>query len=258
MLRNRYLIVLLISILMTGASCTRQKKMLYLQDMQMTDTAAIVYNEKMNYKIQPGDLLYIRVITINENMNKLFNIETSANSNFGYNEANMYFQGYQVNDTGYISLPVVGEVLVKNLTIPEAQLIIKKKIDEYIKDATVILKLASYEITVLGEVKSPGMYMIFDNGINLFEALGRAGDLTDYGNRHNVLIVRQTREGTKSFRVSLLDKEILFSDYFYIHPNDVIYVEPVKTKAWKMNAPNISIILSSISTLVVLLNFMMR
>lgn len=257
MLRNRYLVVLLISILITGASCTRQKKMLYLQDMQMTDTAAVIYNEKVNYRIQPGDILYIRVITINDNMDKLFNIETSANSNYGYNEANMYFQGYQVNDTGYISLPVVGMIQVKNQTIPEAQLFIKKYIDEYIKDAIVIVKLASYKITVLGEVRNPGIYIIFDNGINLFEAIGKAGDLTDYGNRHNVLIVRQTREGTKSFRVSLLDKEILFSDYFYIHPNDVIYVEPVKTKAWKMNAPNISIILSSISTMVVLLNFIM-
>ena len=224
----------------------------------MTDTAAVVYNEKMKYRIQESDILYIRVITINENMNKLFNLESSTNYNYGYNEANMFLQGYLVNDTGYVTLPVVGEVYVKNQTIQEAQLTLKNQIDQYIKDATVIVKLTSFKITILGEVRSPGIYSIYDNGLNLFEALGRAGDLTDYGNRHNVLIVRQTREGTKSFRVSLLDKEILFSDFFYIHPNDVIYVEPVRTKAWKMNAPNISIILSSISTLVVLLNFMIR
>jgi polysaccharide export outer membrane protein len=258
MLQSRFLYFLIILILITGTSCTRQKKMLYMQNLQMSDTAAVVYNEHMQYKIQPGDILYIRVITINENMNKLFNLETSTNYNYGYNEANMFLQGYLVNDTGYVTLPVVGEVSVKNMAIQDAQLTIKKHIDEYIKDATVIVKLTSFKITILGEVHRPGIYMVYDNGINLFEALGKAGDLTDYGNRHNVLIVRQTREGTKSFRVSLLDKEILFSEFFYIHPNDVIYVEPVKTKAWKMNAPNISIILSSLTTMIVVLNFILR
>lgn len=258
MLQKRFLYFFLIITLISGASCTRQKKLIYMQNLQMSDTAAVVYNEHIQYKIQPGDILYIRVITINDNMNKLFNIESSTNYNYGYNEANMYLQGYLVNDTGYVSLPVVGEVYVRNLTIQDAQLTIKKHIAEYIKDATVIVKLTSYKITILGEVERPGIYMIYDNGINLFEAIGKAGDLTDYGNRHNVLIVRQTREGTKSFRVSLLDKEILFSEFFYIHPNDVIYIEPVKTKAWRMNAPNMSIILSSLTTMVVVLNFIIR
>ena len=256
MLRNHFLFILLISILFSASSCTRQKKMLYLQDLQLSDTAAIVYNENIKYKIQPGDILYIRVTTINDNMNKLFNLESSTNYNYGYNEANMFLQGYLVNDTGYVTLPVVGEVHVKDMTIQDAQSEVKKRIDEYIKDATVVVKLTNFKITVLGEVKSPGSYMIYDNGINLFEALGRAGDLTDYGSRYNVLVVRQTREGTKSYRANLLNKDILFSEFFYIHPNDVIYVEPVKTKAWKLNSPNVSIILSSISTLILVINFL--
>lgn len=256
MLRNRYLIVLLISILLTGASCTRQKKVLYLQDMQMTDSAAVVYNENVKYKIQPGDILYIKVITINENMNKLFNLEISSSSNVASNQANIFLQGYLVNDTGYVTLPVIGDVFVKNYTIEETQTVIKKSIDEFINDATVIVKLASFRITILGEVKSPGNYVIYDNGLNLFEAIGLASDLTDYGNRENILIVRQTREGTKSFRVSLLDKEILFSDYYYIHPNDIIYVEPVDKKAWRMNVPNITLLFSSITTLILVYNFL--
>lgn len=256
MLQRNIVFILLAVVLLSGSGCTRQKKMLYLQDLQMTDSAAVVYTDKMNYKIQPGDIMYVRIITINENMNKLFNLDYGSNYNYGYNEANMYLQGYLVNDTGYVTLPVVGEVLVKNLPIQDAQKEINKHVSEYIKDAIVIAKLTNYKVTVLGEVRNPGSFMVYDIGLNLLEAIGRAGDLTDYGSRDNILIVRQTREGTQSFRLSLLDKNILFSDYFYIHPNDVIYVEPVKTKAWKINSPNVSIILSSISTLILVINFL--
>jgi polysaccharide biosynthesis/export protein len=224
--------------------------------MQMTDTSTVIYNSNMKYKIQPGDILYIRVISFDENMNKLFNLEANTSTNIAINEANMFILGYLVNDTGYITLPVVGDILVKNLTIDESQATVKKNIDEYINDATVIVKLASFKITVLGEVKNPGNYVIYDNNLNLFEAIGKASDLTDYGNRTNVLVVRQTREGVKSYRASLLDKNILFSDFYYIQPNDIIYVEPVAKKAWRMNVSNITLTFSSITTLILVYNFL--
>jgi polysaccharide export outer membrane protein len=232
--------------------------MLYLQNMVALDSASMHINENNKYKITSGDVLYVKVLSINENMNKLFNIESGTNVNYGYNEANMYINGYMISDSGYVCLPIIGNVQVEGNTIEEVQRILSEKVVEYIKDAIVIVKLTNFQVTILGEVGRPGVYTNYDKNLNLFEALGKAGDLTDYGNRSNLLIVRQTKTGSQSFRANLLDKAILTSEFFYLHPNDVIYVEPVRTKAWKMNTPNVSIILSSLTTMIVILNFITR
>ena len=237
-----------------GASCTRQKKMLYLQGAGNTDSTSEYTNQMANYKIHSGDVLSIRIISLNKEITPLFNVEPDISYNV-YNDATMYFRGYTVNEVGKIVIPVIGEIDALGLTLEELQIHVQNKVDEMLKDAQVIVKFGGFKFTVLGEVKQPGMFYIYNNRLSLLEAIGRAGDITDYGNRENILIVRPTQSGSQTFRVNLLDKNILQDPRFYLTPNDVVYVEPVKTKSWKLNASNISIILSSITTLIIVLNY---
>lgn len=246
------------SLLLT-ISCTRQKNMIYLQGVGLSDSSNLYTNPKAFYNIHPGDVLYIRIISPNKDITELFNIESAAvNSGFLNNEASMYYKGYTVMENGSISLPVIGEIKVAGFTIEELQKIIQQKVDVMLKDAYVVVKFGGFRFTVLGEVRKPGIFFIFNTRLSLLEALGEAGDITDYGNRKNILIVRPTMTGVNTFRVNLLDKDILQNPDFYLTPNDVVYVEPIKTKNWRLNAYNVSIILSSITTMILVINFILR
>jgi polysaccharide biosynthesis/export protein len=238
-------------------SCTRQKNIVYLHQIgdKFQDTSYAKFN--LNYRIQPNDILYIKVLSINKEINSLFDFSSTINT---ANNANatilMYLNGFSVKDSGDVTLPILGNINVTNKTILEAQSIIQTKLDEYLKDAVVIVKLVNIKYTVLGEVKKPGEFEYYSNGINLFEALGFAGDLTDYGNRKNILVLRKTISGTQTYRVDLTDANLIYSKGFYLQPNDIVYVSPVRNKLFRLDAPNISIILSSITTLILVLNYM--
>ncbi len=249
--------VVLLSIL--NWSCTRQKKMLYLQGAGVNDSISQFTNQMASYKIHSGDILYIKIISINKEITSLFNIEEETSASYAYlNEASLYFRGYTVNENGKIVIPVIGEISALGLTIEEMQTTVQKKADEMLKDAQVIVKFGGFKFTVLGEVKKPGMFYIYNNHLTLLEAIGEAGDLTDFGNRENILIVRTTQNGTTTIRVNLLDKNILLDPNYFLAPNDVVYVEPIKTKNWKLNASNVSIIVSSITTMILVINFILK
>jgi protein involved in polysaccharide export with SLBB domain len=106
------------------------------------------------------------------------------------NEASLYLTGYTVNDEGYVTLPALSRVHVKGLTIEEAERSVQEKVDELFKDASAVVKLANYKISVVGEVARPGVYLNYQNQVTIFDALARAGNITDFGNRENVLVMR--------------------------------------------------------------------
>jgi polysaccharide export outer membrane protein len=205
--------------------------------------------EKLTY-LQDGDLLYIQMVTENLEINQLFNPSfnpSSENSN-NMRAENMYFQGYLVNDSGYIQLPILKRVEVKNYTINEIQTLISEKAKKYLKDAQIIVKLASFKFSVLGEVNSPGIKQISTNKVNIFEALAYAGDINYNGNRKNALIIRQTQVGTYTIRVDLTNKNLIASKNFYIMPNDVIYVEPLGSTLFREKASDYTFVISAIAS----------
>jgi len=230
--------------------------MIYLQGSGVADSTNNFINKSLTYKIHTGDILYVKVLSLNKEINSIFNFDYDASNNYTLNnEISMYYKGYTVSEDGHITLPVIGKVLAIDKTIEELQTFIQTTVDTLLKDAQVIVKFGGFKYTVLGEVKKPGLYSYYNNKLTILEALGEAGDLTDMGNRKNVLIIRPTQTGSVTYRVNLLDKKLLEDPNFYLTPNDVVYVEPVKTKNWKLNAPNISIILSSITTTILVINF---
>lgn len=208
------------------------------------------------YKIQTRDILYIRIYTFDQEVSNMINQTAGVSQqNLFQNESSLFVNGYTVNDSGYIEIPVLGRITVAGKTVDEATNAVRERAERFLKDATIIVKLVSFKFSVLGEVSRPGTYHNYSNQLTVLEAISMAGDITDYGNRHKVLVLRPDKNGTKTFRLDLTDKNILTSDGFFLLPNDIVYVEPIKTKFFKINIPTISLFLTSISTLILVLKY---
>lgn len=207
------------------------------------------------YKIQRRDVLYIKVISLNQEANNMINATPDFGGNLFSNEAGFYLYGYTVNDSGNIELPIIGEINIEGKTVEEAKYEIKKSASKLLKNATVVVKLISFKYSVLGEVARPGIYTNFNNQLTVLEAISQAGDINEFGNRNKVLVLRPTTAGTKTYRFDLTNISLLTSEGFFLLPNDIVYVEPVKSKNFRNNIPTYSLLLSTASTLILLLNF---
>lgn len=215
------------------ASCIPQRKMLYLKEAQMAAenlSKEYVNDRSIDYKLQPGDNLYIHVInTIDERSAASINGDIR-----GYlsSDANIYLQTTTVDEDGCVEMPLVGKILIKNLTVDEAKDKLQKAINTYVNGSMLVVKLASFNLTLLGEVARPGMYKVYQSQINLFEAVAMAGNMTNFAKRKAVRIVRQTDNGSEIITVDMGKADILSSPYYYLKPNDIVYVEPLKLKQW--------------------------
>ena len=234
------------------ASCVPQKKMLYLKEAQMaTENTSINYiNERsIDYKLQPGDNLYIRFInTIDErSAASLTGNFTSNGNNNMTTDASIYLQSYTLDEEGCIELPLVGVIELKNLTVDQAKEKLQNSLNQYVNQTTLIVKLSNFNLTVLGEVTRPGTYKVYQSQINLFEAIALAGNMTNFAKNDEVKIIRQTDNGSKIVTVDMGDADILSSPYYYLKPNDIIYVEPLKLKQWGFSSFPYSTVISILS-----------
>lgn len=233
------------------SSCVPQKKMLYLQDAAMkADNISQVYNNdrSLNYKLQPGDNLYIRAVNvIDERNTALFNGETGYGRTQLSNDASVYLSCYNIDANGCIELPMVGIVEVKDLTVEEAKNKLQTALNQYVKETLLIVKLANFNLTVLGEVNHPGSFKVYQSQINLFEAISMAGNTTNFAKRNDIKIIRQTETGSEIITVDLEKADILSSPYYYLKPNDIVYVEPLKIKQWGFTSFPYSTVISVIT-----------
>lgn len=247
---------LLLGIILILASCVPQKKIKYLQNKELAEAKTNFVNQKkIEYKIKPGDNLYIKIVSIDEKTSALFNTMDARYANTMNSDASIYLNSYTVNENGYMDFPLIGKVLVKNLSVEEVKNEIQQSLNEYIKESVVIVKLVNFYVTMLGEVRRPGEYRVYQDELNVFEAMSMAGDLTDFANRNEVKLVRQTKQGSEIIDIDLTDQNFLTSDYFYLMPNDIIYVEPLKGKQFTFANFPYAIIFSAISTTLLLINY---
>ena len=245
-------------------SCVSQKKILYLQNEQMLNDSSFMSIEYENervfdYKVQPGDNLYIRISSLDNNFNTYFNytnqLTTTTNTTYSSGNAAIYLNGYTVGEEGNINMPFAGNVYVKDLTVDEIQEKVQILINEYLKETIVYVKLGVFNLTILGEVARPGQYQIYQSDINLFQAIALAGNATDFANKGSIKIIHQTPKGSQITRVNLNDADILSSPDFYLKPNDIIYVEPLKAKQFGFTSIPYGTIISAISLLITCLTF---
>lgn len=239
------------------SSCIPQKKMLYLQVQEGADTLTTYKNErKIEYLVQPGDNLYIRVVTPDDKSTFLLNpLMAGGNQNIS-NDASVYLNSYSVTESGYLDFPMVGAILVKNLNVEEIQKKIEEKLSTLLIQFVVIVKLVNYNITMLGEVNRPGQYKIYQSSINIFEAVSMASDLTDFANRNKVAIIRQTKTGSEVVYVDMTKRDLLLSEYYYLRPNDIVYVQPLKGKQFTFANFPYGIVFGFISTTILLLSYL--
>jgi polysaccharide export outer membrane protein len=250
------LIYILIAVLL--GSCVPQKKIKYLQKQQAKDTTSILPNKRnVDYKIQIKDYLYIRVFALDEKAFIFFNKQSGSNSyNDFANDASIYLNGYSVNSDGYIDFPIIGKVYVKALTVDQVKDILQKMIGEYLTEVTVVVKMVNFRVTMIGEVVKPGEFTIYKDDLNLFEALALAGDLTEFANRTKVALIRQVVGGSQVHYIDLTSEQILSSKYYYLQPNDIIYVAPLGYKRWGLGSVfPWAMIFSSISMALLLINY---
>lgn len=245
---------IIIASLLLISSCTSTKKLSYLNNLPETGGSENFTMAIPDYKIQPRDILYltIKAMTPDGRLTD-FLITTGSYMSTGSNsqgDAGGYLYGYDVNPEGKVVIPSIGAIKVSGLTLEETKKILQASADKVFKNSTVECKLLSFKFTVIGEVNAPGAYVNYNNYLTVLEAIGRAGGVGDFGNRAKVLVIRPVDKGTKTFRINLQDKNILSSEAYFLLPNDLVIVQPLKQKIFNLNLPTISFILTTVTSAV--------
>lgn len=260
---KKALLFLLILTAVIFTSCVPSQDLIYLQKKNDSESTPSV-NPVMAkpYRVQTNDILSIKIKALDAKLVEMFNAsETNLNAQ---SEQSLYFNGYSVDDHGNIRIPVLGEVNVLGFTLEEIRIKIEKQLlDEYFnKEANIFVnvKLAGLRYTVNGEIASPGTKTLFQEKVNVLEAIANSGDITMVGNRKEVTIIRQYSHGTEMHTLDLTDRNVMNSPYYYIQPNDYIYIKPLKQKSWGTGTTGIQslgtiiTLISLVTTTIVLLN----
>jgi polysaccharide export outer membrane protein len=241
------------------SSCTPTRNLVYFSDMKDSVGYSEEIRNKIDSEIQPDDLLSITVNSLNPESNILFNngVLQTAGSNSAV-PAGKSSEGYLVDKAGDINFPVLGVVKLAGLTKEEATNRITTEVKKSIKNPIVNIRYLNFRVTVVGEVNHPAVFTIANENISLIEALGLAGDLTPFGRRDNILIIREKSNIRSTIRIDLSSKSALSSNAFYLQKNDVIYVEPVKARSLQTSASNfylplVSLAISVLSVFIYLL-----
>ncbi|WP_163407822.1 polysaccharide biosynthesis/export family protein [Flavobacterium ajazii] len=253
MTKNCFYLLLLISTLFT--SCIPVKDLVYLQDKGTVgnETTISAVGSKP-YRLQVNDILSVEIKAIDPKLTAIFKPSEESDGNSNRSETGLYFNGFTVDDHGNIRMPILGEMNVIGYTLEEVRLKIEKKLlEEYFKTEAnifVTVKLAGFRYTINGEVGNTGTKTLFQEHVNIMEAIANAGDITTVGNRKAVTIIRQTPTGVQMNDVDLTDVNVMKSPYYYLQPNDYIYVKPLKQKTWGTGQTG----LQSLGTIITLLS----
>jgi len=237
-------------------SCTSERNFIYLQDKnQSKNTSAPEEFFVFEHIIKPGDMLIINVIPLDKSSSFSVNTENNINGvNIYSSDISIYVNSYNVDDSGFVRMPVIGKIQVKGFTISKCQENIQKTVDSFLKNSLVVVKLINYNITILGEVNRPGNYKVYNTKVNILEAIGMGGDLTVNGNRNNIMLIRQNLPNKYAF-IDITDRNVINSDYFYLQPNDILYIKPNRSKFFGTIPFPFATVLSTITTLILILNY---
>ena len=251
-------------ILLSLVSCRSSKELIFLSNMtdgQKTEGLAENFTQHM---IKPGDVLYISIKSINPDVNAIFNPEegSAAQSGQSYQKfttpQGAYLYGFEVNQNGELSLPILGKIQVAGMPQQKIEALVQQKADIYLKDAMVKVKLLNFKVTVLGEVRTPGVYYNYNNTFTVLEALAMASGNTDFASIKKVMVVRPGIEDNTSYILDLTSKDIYLSKAFYLQPNDYVLVQPDKHKNLQLNSQAYSMLLSSLSLMIAVLGYALR
>ena len=215
-------------------SCIPTEDLIYLQNKDKSGANnPISPVVSKPYRVQTNDVLSVSIKAVDAKLVEIFNPGSALESK---TEQALYFDGFTVDDHGNIRLPILGEMNVLGYTTDDIrQKVEKELLETYFKAEAsifVTVKLAGMRFTVNGEVAAPGTKVLFQDKVNVLEAVANSGDITITGDRKNVVIVRQYPQGTEMHTIDLTDSKVMQSPYFYLQPNDYVYIKPLKQKSW--------------------------
>ncbi|MBK7172699.1 MAG: polysaccharide biosynthesis/export family protein [Bacteroidales bacterium] len=246
---NAALIMILFTAIGLLSSCVTQQEVEYLQD---PNKGTRTFNEAQieDYRLKPYDELYIQITSLDDASSNMFSGAaqqqfTNAGSLQPYGAS---LVSYGIDKDGFLILPMIGTVNVKDQTILQVSKLLKDSLVSILNQPIVSVKLVNRYISVLGEVRSPGHFALAQEKLTVYDALGLAGDINEYGNKKEVILTRN--EDGKNIRVALdlTKSEILASNYYYMKPNDMLYIKPMRKKFWGMREFPFSVVLTTIST----------
>jgi polysaccharide biosynthesis/export protein len=257
---------ILLAFLIAAASCISNRKIAYLQysdeylEPKSIEMNAIVrqYNTgTASYQLQPGDLLDIKISTLTPSVFNPFidadrslvpgQIDTQQVSQPG---SQIHPQGYYIDPDGFLHLPLIGKTEIAGLATREAEKAIAMRVEEYLKEPVVRIKLLNFRFTVLGEVNQEATLVSGEEHFTMLQAIGMAGGVSEFGDLSRVKVIRRNGHETMVFYVNLLSEEFLSGNFYFVQSNDVIVITPLKQRSYlKYVAPNLSILTSSVTLL---------
>lgn len=254
---SKYLLWIFVPMVLTSCLSNLQTEILQENPYKVGEMTEIV-NAVPEYRLQTNDVLSIEVKSINSANVEYFN---KSGGSMNVNSLSNFLNGYNIDEEGKIYLPEMGEVELAGLTMSEARAHIQSVIQRQVPKATVFVTLVSFKISIIGEVRKPGYYFIYNNQLNVFEALALAGDLDDYADRSRITLIRQSDKGSKATLLDLTDPNVIESPFFYLQPSDALYIPPLEVKNNRHNLANltvINILLSGITTGVAVISLIAR
>jgi polysaccharide biosynthesis/export protein len=246
-------VILAFALLLLAASCVPIRKTSYVQEdksmrVQQVDNMYFI-DEPVDDLIRSGDELYIKVSSADEGKTA-FN-ETSQDRIYDPSVIS-----YTVDEEGYVKLPYINRIKLSGLTLVQASESMEEELSQYLYFPSVFVRYVNNKVTILGEVNNPGVYVFNYKSINILQAIGYAGDISVFGNRQKVLIVRDEGDYSSKYKVDLTSDVLLTSQYYMLKSNDIVYVEPLKSKKWGMEEFPYDLLFSLVSLTIVVLTFM--
>lgn len=237
--------VFLISLL---SSCVTQRKVEYLQDKDK-NIKTFSQADFPDYKLKPNDELYIRISSLDEAATNIF---SNAQQNLAYTGSitpyGASLLSFSVDKEGFLPLPVIGKIFVRDKTLADVSSILKDSLSHVLSQPVVTLKLVNRFVSIIGEVRNPGNFNYTQDKLTIYDGLGLAGDILDYGDRKNVILVRNENGENRRININLNNSNILASDYYYLRPNDIVYVKPLREKFWEFRPFPWYVFFSAITT----------
>lgn len=247
-LASRLFIFVLMSVLFFS-SCIPLTRLSYVQSDPGTSPSEMNYiGEPLDNVISTGDELFIRITSADEE-------RTVVNFQEQGNRVDPSLLSYTVSDDGTIKLPYINRIHLAGLSLEQASDEIEEALSQFLYIPSVYIRFINTKVTVLGEVRNPGVFVFNYKNINILQAIGYANDITEFGNRRNVLIIREEGVNRSKYFVDLTDDSLLESEHYLVKSDDIIYVEPLKRKKYGMATVPYNLILSIITTSIVVFTF---
>lgn len=244
--RFRHFVLLPVCILLLG-SCVTQRKVEYMQDINNT-IKSFKETDYPDYRLKSNDELFITINSLDEAAINIFSNAVQQNAYGTLDPYSASLRSYTVDKEGNLLLPVIGNIYVKDKTLSQVSFILRDSLYHVLNQPVVTVKLVNRYISILGNVRNPGHFVYSQDKLTIYDAIGMAGDITDYGNRNNIILIRNENGENKRINLDLTKSEILTSEFYYIRPNDIIYIKPLRNEFWGMRQFPFSVVFSTITT----------